>query len=699
MTLYKKNILLLIVICLAHESLHAQNCDSNYFAFLYNSSDYSTYSKTIVTPDNSLLCLQTNRLYYHGLTKFTPQGNVIFSYGYTAPYSANGNHAWTDLIFGDMAVSSESLCYTGGSVYKRGVFSDNTEVPPARTAGVINKTDKYGKVLWSRFFANATTDPLEFSNIITLSNNDIVGYLTTQIELPYYGRVACLSAEGNIKWFVTLNTGEYSSGDLSSTKQRTMMQTKSGNIVLGDIIYKYYDSVRSRRLYHFISLNVSDGSVVWEKSYDYGDGSFIPNIISAYELPNGDISFQTTTNAVTALDAAGYSKALNIIISSNGDLKKLITTHETNNALIIADVKPDGNAGNQSLLMITNDGKPALIQIDKDGKILRGNKYGKLDNNMPPVSFAKIENGYDIFLSDFSQSFRMLRTDPIGRLDCDSMTINIVQEPIPLFEVDNNIHTQNVPAPKQSDYSTGFFVSQKTEIPTIRQSTVCQKNIPCCVDVVDTTNINNVSLCEGSTYTLPDKTVIKDSGRYYVSVKTAKGCDSVSLFQVDVYKNPSALKLGLDTCFGESDSVIIHATDGYDIYKWNDLQTSSAYYTVHQPGTYAVTVSNICGTKTDSIGVFKDCEFPIYMPNAFTPNGDRLNDVYRVPVTNENRLIRFAIYNRWGKVVFQTTNINDGWDGNINSIPQQQGIYVYYLQMESIVGKRINQKGTFMLIR
>ena len=699
MTLYKKNILVLVVICLAHQCLHAQNCDSNYFSFLYNSSDYNTYSKTIVTPDNSLLCLQTNRLYYHGITKFTPQGNIIFSYGYTAPFSANGNHAWTELRFRDMAVSAESTTYTGGSVTKRGVFSDNTEIPPARTAGVINKIDKYGKVLWSRFFANATTDPLEFSNVITLNNNDIVSYLTTQIELPFYGRVACLSANGDIKWLVTLNTGEYSSGYLGTTKERTMMQTKNGNIILADVIYKYYDSVRSRRLYHFIDLNASDGSVIWEKSYDYNDGSFIPNIVSAYELPNGDISFQTTTDAATALNASGYSKALNIIISSTGDLKKLITTHEANNPMIVTDAKPDGNAGNQSLLMITSDGKPALIQTDKDGNVLRSYKYGKLDNNMPPVSFAKIENGYDIFLSDFSQSFRMLRTDPIGRLDCDSMSINVVQETIPLFGVDNNIHTQNVPAPTQSGYSTGFFISQNTEIPTIQRSTVCQKNIPCCIDVVDTTNINNVSLCEGSTYTLPDGAVIKDSGRYYVSVKTAKGCDSVSLYQVTVYKNPSALMLGLDTCFDESDSIVIHATDGYYTYKWNDLQTSSSYYTVHQPGTYSVTVSNICGTKTDNINIFKECEFPVYMPNAFTPNRDRLNDVYRVPATNQNRLIQFTIYNRWGKVVFRTTKLNDGWDGNINSIPQQTGIYIYYLQMQTITGKHINQKGTFMLIR
>jgi gliding motility-associated-like protein len=129
------------------------------------------------------------------------------------------------------------------------------------------------------------------------------------------------------------------------------------------------------------------------------------------------------------------------------------------------------------------------------------------------------------------------------------------------------------------------------------------------------------------------------------------------------------------------------------------LPTQSSNYTVHQPGTYTVTVSNICGTKTDSLHVYEQCEFPVYIPNAFTPNGDHLNDLFRVPSVNLNRLIRFTIYNRWGKVVFQTTKINDGWDGNLNSLPQQEGIYIYNLQMETITGKRINQKGTFTLVR
>jgi gliding motility-associated-like protein len=179
-----------------------------------------------------------------------------------------------------------------------------------------------------------------------------------------------------------------------------------------------------------------------------------------------------------------------------------------------------------------------------------------------------------------------------------------------------------------------------------------------------------------------------------------KGCDSISLYKISIYKNPSALSLGLDTCFNGNDTLTINATGGYDKYTWmSDYLTTSSSYTARDTGIYTVTVSNVCGTKTDSIHIYDQCDFPIYMPNAFTPNGDRLNDVFRVPPVNLNRLIQFTIYNRWGKIVFQTNNINKGWDGNVNYIPQQPGIYIYYLQMESLIGKAINQKGTFTLIR
>ncbi len=698
---FKKYNCALLSICslLTTLTLSAQDCDSNYFAYSYTASDFLTFSKALVTPDSNVLCLQTNRLYYHGLTKFTPGGNVIFSYQYTAPFAANGNHPWTDLAFTDMAIGPESACYLSGSVTKHGVFFDNTEVPPPRTAAVIAKTDKYGNVLWSRFFANATTDPLSFSNIITLANGDIAAYLTTAVAHPFYGRLVCLSGDGTIKWMTTLNTGDFSSGAIDFPK-KVITQTRNGNIVVGDVVYKY-DTNFNNGEYHFLALNASTGLIAWESSYAYDDPLFVPNISGAAELPDGSLSFQTTTNIATAGDPLGVSKELNIITDDKGNIKKMITLHPANDFIGIIDAKPDGSSGNQALLLLSSDQKPVVTQIDKDGNIKWSRKYGKTAEDAQPLCFVKANNGYDVFLGSLAKSFRMLRTDPAGRLDCDSMAVNMIQETIPSFHGNtNNIHTSNIPGVNDPQLSTGFFVVQNTVSTAIRRSTVCQKNIPCCIDVVDTTNIHAVALCEGGAYQLPDKTIVSDSGMYYASYKTSKGCDSVSLYKVSIYKNPAALSLGLDTCLHKNDSLILRATDGYNSYTWmNALPTTASHYKVYQPGIYTVNVSNVCGSKTDTVQVYDQCDFPIYMPGAFTPNGDFLNDVFKVPASNLNRLILLTIYNRWGGVIFQTSSSNKGWDGTVKGNPQQAGLYLYDLQMENLIGKRIHQAGTVVLIR
>ncbi|HYK46624.1 MAG TPA: hypothetical protein VEV83_15715, partial [Parafilimonas sp.] len=399
----RTNICMLLISCCLHQvTSFAQNCDSNYFSYEYTASDFLTLSKAVVTPDNSVVCLQTNKFYEHGLIKFTPQGNVIYAYQYTAPFTANGYRSWTPLLFTDVCVASDSVHYLAGSVTKHGLFYDNTETPPARTAAVIAKTDKYGKVIWSRFFANATTDPLAFSNVIALRNGDVVGYLTTQVALPYYGRIICLSTDGTIKWSVILNTGEYSSGNLAPSNKRSLIQTKNGNIVVADVVYKYNTDLTAVGAYHFFSLNPSNGSVTWESSYAYPTNSFyIPDIVSAFELPNGDLSFQSMLIDLT-------SKPLNIITDSKGIIKKMIATYPLADPASLIDAKPDGSSGEQSLLMLSGGQKSILAKIDNNGNLVWSRKYGKSDAGVPPSCFEKIANGYDIFLSTFSQSFRML---------------------------------------------------------------------------------------------------------------------------------------------------------------------------------------------------------------------------------------------------------------------------------------------------
>lgn len=229
----------------------------------------------------------------------------------------------------------------------------------------------------------------------------------------------------------------------------------------------------------------------------------------------------------------------------------------------------------------------------------------------------------------------------------------------------------------------------------VQSNTECIK--ACCKDVMDT--VAKVSLCEGKTYTLPDGYAAKDSGTYYISYKTSKGCDSIAFYHVTVTKNPASLTLSGERCLEGKDSVVLKATGGFAAYNWMNVTGKDSLYTIKRPGLYWVGTSNGCGAKRDSIEVFAKCEFAVYMPNAFTPNGDGLNDRFRVPPSNQNKLVRLQIFNRWGGKVFETADAAKGWDGRWKGKDQPTGVYVYFLSMETLNRKPLTQRGTVTLIR
>jgi gliding motility-associated-like protein len=111
---------------------------------------------------------------------------------------------------------------------------------------------------------------------------------------------------------------------------------------------------------------------------------------------------------------------------------------------------------------------------------------------------------------------------------------------------------------------------------------------------------------------------------------------------------------------------------------------------------------------TDNIGCF-DSTFvnvrifktdpSIFVPTAFTPNGDGKNDVVRPIAVGVSKIEFFRIYNRWGQLVFQTTRNGFGWDGKIGGKEQKTDTYVWVVEGVDITGKKLFAKGTVVLIR
>jgi gliding motility-associated-like protein len=116
---------------------------------------------------------------------------------------------------------------------------------------------------------------------------------------------------------------------------------------------------------------------------------------------------------------------------------------------------------------------------------------------------------------------------------------------------------------------------------------------------------------------------------------------------------------------------------------------------------YTVRVFNEAGCYDSafvSVKVFKTNPY-VFVPSAFTPNGDGLNDVIRPIAVGVQQIKYFRIFNRWGQMIFSTTVNQKGWDGSIKGTPQGSNVFVWMVDAIDYTGKPIFLKGTVTLIR
>lgn len=144
------------------------------------------------------------------------------------------------------------------------------------------------------------------------------------------------------------------------------------------------------------------------------------------------------------------------------------------------------------------------------------------------------------------------------------------------------------------------------------------------------------------------------------------------------------------------------------LYTWSpasslnnpDIQSPIAIPTVNT--LYTVTGTDAFGcSNTDSITVKISTEnkSQFLMPTAFTPNNDGLNDCYRVKYWGQIQELEFSVYNRWGERVFFTKNPEACWDGLLNGVPQNPGVFVYMIKDKTSCQSFVFRKGTFALIK
>ena len=134
-------------------------------------------------------------------------------------------------------------------------------------------------------------------------------------------------------------------------------------------------------------------------------------------------------------------------------------------------------------------------------------------------------------------------------------------------------------------------------------------------------------------------------------------------------------------------------------YVWQDGSRDTSFR-ITSKGVYTVIATSDRCILTDTIIVdYEICECMPFVPSAFTPNADGLNDKVGVYVDCIPKSMNFMILNRFGQKVFTTGNPQEKWDGTYNGTPAEIGTYFYFLQIVGPRNKHFEFKGDITLIR
>lgn len=192
---------------------------------------------------------------------------------------------------------------------------------------------------------------------------------------------------------------------------------------------------------------------------------------------------------------------------------------------------------------------------------------------------------------------------------------------------------------------------------------------------------------------------VNKPGTFWVHLTDNRNCTNTDTVHVATVPRPTGFLINSITKCALKNAKL-SPTQNFDTYTWSNGATAQNI-SVSPAGLYQLTVTDHFGcTGKDSILVIDSiCPVYFYMPTAFTPNNDGRNDVFRPKFSGAIAGYHFAIYNRWGQLIFSTRDDAKGWDGTANSYPQQAGSYIWICTY-SLDGKALRtDRGMVTLLR
>ncbi|KAA3625973.1 MAG: gliding motility-associated C-terminal domain-containing protein [Bacteroidetes bacterium] len=211
----------------------------------------------------------------------------------------------------------------------------------------------------------------------------------------------------------------------------------------------------------------------------------------------------------------------------------------------------------------------------------------------------------------------------------------------------------------------------------------------------------------GATYlwqdgsTSPQYSIVQ-SGDYMVTIQTACSdiLDSINVVILDTL----SVELGRDTFYCPGYDIRLDAFGGENTmasYEWQDGNDERVYI-IREAGIYTVRTYNICEEVFDQATIF-ECEVcDVYVPNAFSPNDDGIND-YLQPFSDcPLEDFKMTVFDRWGGMIYESRSVEKGWDGDYRGEPAGEGYYVWFMTFrvyENNLWRTVEMEGGVNLLR
>lgn len=681
------------------------------FAAKLTSNGNFVWAKSMggISEDNGR-CVRTDRAgniylsgYFYGPADFDP-GPGIFNLTsnpgvtnvYVSKLDANGNLIWAKQMGGTGSDYCLSMCLDDfGNIYTTGSFDAIADFDPGpavfnlTTNGFsdvfISKLDNSGNFIWAKSFGSAANEDVGRSIFVDASRNIYTtGWFWGTVDFDPEAGVYNLETNGLSDIFVQkLSQCLVTYDTLTITSCNSYILNNQQYVTSGTYIQRLTNSIGCDSIItlHLLLQGSNDTTAVascdnytWQNNTYSSSGFYRDTLINAFGC-----------DSILNLNLIINKKSVDTITSSicEGQSYYGYSLPGTYTDTLVG---ANGCDSIRTILLSVNKRSASLITAT----ICEGENY----------------EGYTVS-GNYTDKL-------VGANGCDSIrTLQLLVHP-------KGFTTRNVAICAGGSYFAGGANQFMTGVYVDSMHTVygCDSIVTTdlTVNANPTPNLGeDKDLCIGQSITVNpgvfnsylwqdgsagSSFTINDTGTYWVKVTDKNNCTASDSFSIiSIVPSPSNFLNSTDSICNY-EKLNIAATKSYTNYFWS-TGSNQPNITIQNPGVYSLTVTDGNGCSgTEAITIFsKNCYSGMYVPGAFTPNGDGKNDVFRPLLFGNVKTYSFTIYNRFGQTVFQSGELLKGWDGTYKGHPQDGDIYLWVCRYQLDGQPLMVDRGSFLLIR